>query len=153
MYQRILVPIDGSHTSDAGLAEAVSLAKLTGGRIRLLHVVEDIPFAMAAEGYAAMSSDLLAVMNEAGEAVLKRALERVRSTPVAVDTVLVPHPGGRLADRVLQQAADWPADLVVLGTHGRRGVGRMLLGSDAEQVLRTAPVPVLLVRAPNAAKG
>lgn len=153
MYQRILVPIDGSPTSDAGLAEAVSLAKLTGGRIRLLHVVEDIPFAMAAEGYAAMSSDLLAVMNEAGEAVLKRALERVRSTPVAVDTVLVPHPGGRLADRVLQQAADWPADLVVLGTHGRRGVGRMLLGSDAEQVLRTAPVPVLLVRAPDAAKG
>ena len=90
---------------------------------------------------------------EAGEAVLKRALERVRGAPVAVETVLVPHPGGRLADRVLQQASEWPADLVVLGTHGRRGVGRMLLGSDAEQVLRTAPVPVLLVRAPNAPKG
>lgn len=153
MYQRILVPIDGSPTSAAGLAEAVSLARLTGGRIRLLHVVEDIPFAMAAEGYAAMSSDVLAVMNEAGEAVLKRALDQVRSSPVAVDTVLVPYPGGRLVDRVLQQVSEWPADLVVLGTHGRRGVGRMLLGSDAEQVLRTAPVPVLLVRAPNTTRG
>lgn len=152
MYQRILVPVDGSPTSDAGLAEAISLAQLTGGRIRLLHVVDDLPFAMAAEGDAAMSSDVLAVMNEAGEAVLKRALERVRGTPVAVETVLVPHPGGRLADRVLQQASEWPADLVVLGTHGRRGVGRVLMGSDAEQVARTAPVPVLLVRAPNSAK-
>ncbi|MGE5867031.1 MAG: universal stress protein [Rhizobacter sp.] len=152
MYQRILVPVDGSPTSDAGLAEAISLAQLTGGRIRLLHVVDDLPFAMAAEGYAAMSSDVLAVMNEAGEAVLKRALERVRGAPVAVETVLVPHPGGRLADRVLQQASEWPADLVVLGTHGRRGVGRVLMGSDAEQVARTAPVPVLLVRAPNSAK-
>lgn len=152
MYQHILVPVDGSPTSDAGLAEAISLAQLTGGRIRLLHVVDDLPFAMAAEGYAAMSSDVLAVMNEAGEAVLKRALERVRGAPVAVETVLVPHPGGRLADRVLQQASEWPADLVVLGTHGRRGVGRVLMGSDAEQVARTAPVPVLLVRAPNSAR-
>lgn len=152
MYQHILVPVDGSPTSDAGLAEAISLAQLTGGRIRLLHVVDDLPFAMAAEGYPAMSSDVLAVMNEAGEAVLKRALERVRGAPVAVETVLVPHPGGRLADRVLQQASEWPADLVVLGTHGRRGVGRVLMGSDAEQVARTAPVPVLLVRAPNSAR-
>ena len=46
-----------------------------------------------------------------------------------------------------EQARQWPADLIVIGTHGRRGVGRMLLGSDAEQIVRTAPVPVLLVRA------
>ena len=79
MYQRILVPVDGSPTSNAGLAEAIKLAKLTGAR-------------------------------------------------------------------VAEQVQEWGADVIVLGTHGRRGVGRMLLGSDAEQIVRTATVPVLLVR-------
>jgi nucleotide-binding universal stress UspA family protein len=53
---------------------------------------------------------------------------------------------GRVSDVIVKEAAQWPADLIVLGTHGRRGAGRLLLGSDAEQVLRVAPVPVLLVR-------
>lgn len=53
---------------------------------------------------------------------------------------------GRLSDFVVEQAHIWKADLIVIGTHGRRGVRRLLLGSDAEQVLRTSPVPVLLVR-------
>jgi nucleotide-binding universal stress UspA family protein len=52
---------------------------------------------------------------------------------------------------VVEQAQDWKADLIVIGTHGRRGMGRLLMGSDAEQILRMAPVPVLLVRAPEAA--
>jgi nucleotide-binding universal stress UspA family protein len=64
-----------------------------------------------------------------------------------VDSVLDDTLGGRISDRVLAQAQQWPAQLIVIGTHGRRGVGRLLLGSDAEQVLRQAPVPVLLVRA------
>jgi nucleotide-binding universal stress UspA family protein len=51
--------------------------------------------------------------------------------------------------RVASEARQWPADLIVLGTHGRRGVGRWLLGSDAERIARYAPVPVLLVRAPE----
>jgi nucleotide-binding universal stress UspA family protein len=54
---------------------------------------------------------------------------------------------GRLCDHVNQQVTDWKADLIVLGTHGRRGASRWLLGSDAEQVLRSAAVPVLLIRA------
>jgi nucleotide-binding universal stress UspA family protein len=53
----------------------------------------------------------------------------------------------RVSEVVVEQAKVWRADLIVLGTHGRRGVGRFLLGSDAEQVARTASVPVLLVRA------
>ena len=67
-----------------------------------------------------------------------------RSIPV--DTALFDSLSKRLCDRVAEQVKEWGADVIVLGTHGRRGVGRMLLGSDAEQIVRTATVPVLLVR-------
>ena len=54
---------------------------------------------------------------------------------------------GRVCDLVVAEAGSWPADMIVLGTHGRRGVGRMLMGSDAEAIVRSAPIPVLLIRA------
>ena len=63
-----------------------------------------------------------------------------------VETALVDSVGQRVSDIILDQAAAWPADLIVIGTHGRRGVDRVLMGSDAEQVARRSPVPVLLVR-------
>ena len=69
---------------------------------------------------------------------------------VAVDAVLLESFAARVSDLVVEQALGWKADLIVIGTHGRRGVRRMLLGSDAEQILRQAPVPVLLVRAAQA---
>lgn len=149
MYQRILVPVDGSPTSDLGLAEAMKLAKLTGAQLRLLHVVDEMPFAMSAEGYGAMSTDVLGLLREAGEKILERGRTLVKEKGIAVDTVLFDSLSGRLRDRVVEQANEWHADLVVLGTHGRRGVKRALLGSDAEQVIRTSAVPVLLVRAPE----
>jgi nucleotide-binding universal stress UspA family protein len=149
MYERILVPVDGSATSAAGLGEAMKLAKLTGAQLRLLHVVDDMPLAMSAEGYGAMTADLLSLLGEAGQKILQAARERVAAAGIAVDTVIFDSLGGRVCDRVAEQAAEWKADLIVLGTHGRRGIGRMVLGSDAEQVLRTSPVPVLLVRAPE----
>ena len=151
MYQRILVPVDGSPPSEAGLKVAIDMAKLTGAQIRLLHVVDPMPFAYSAEGYGAMATDVLALMRESGEQVLRAARERVVQDGVATDTVLVDGYGGRLCDRVAEQVKDWQADLIVIGTHGRRGLPRMLLGSDAEQVLRTAAVPVLLVRPPEPA--
>lgn len=147
MYQRILVPVDGSPPSEAGLKVAIDMARLTGGQIRLLHVIDPMPFAYSAEGYGAMATDVLALMRESGEKLLQAARQRVAAEGVAVDTVLLDGYGGRLCDRVGEQVQDWKAELIVIGTHGRRGVPRMLLGSDAEQVLRTAAVPVLLVRA------
>jgi nucleotide-binding universal stress UspA family protein len=149
MYERILVPVDGSTTSAAGLAEAIKLAKLTGAQIRLLHVVDDMPLAMTAQGSGVMTADLLTLLREAGQQTLQAARERVAAAGIAVDAVIFDSLAGRVSDRVAEQAGEWNADLIVLGTHGRRGVGRMLLGSDAEQVLRTSPVPVLLVRAPE----
>lgn len=146
MYQRILVPVDGSPTSNLGLDEAVKLAKLTGGCLRLLHVVDQMPFVMAAEGHAAMSADILGMMKEAGQRILDEARKRVEKESIPVDEKLFESLDSRLCDRVLEQIKTWRADVVVLGTHGRRGARRMLLGSDAEQLVRTATVPILLVR-------
>ncbi len=155
MYQRILVPVDGSATSNHGLDEAVKLAKLTGGRLRLVHVVDDMPFILAAEGYAAMSADVLGMLKEAGQKILDEAHKRVEKEGVTVDEKLFESLDSRLCDRVLEQIETWRADVVVLGTHGRRGARRMLLGSDAELIVRTATVPVLLVRgdSPHAEAG
>jgi nucleotide-binding universal stress UspA family protein len=152
MYQRILVPVDGSPTSNAGLAEAIKLAKLTGARLRLLHVVDELPFVLSAEGYAAVTSDVLALLRETGERVLQQARQQVVDSGIEVDVQLCDSLESRLSKHVAEQAEAWHADLIVLGTHGRRGVSRMLIGSDAEQVLRTAPVPVLLVRSADSAK-
>lgn len=149
MYQRILVPVDGSPTALRGLAEAIRLAQLTGGQIRLLHMVDALSAAMAVGVYA-ISADVIDQLRADGERLLQEARAQALAAGVVADTVLDEGVRGRLADWVVEQARAWPADLVVLGTHGRRGVGRLLLGSDAEQVLRSAPVPVLLVRDPDA---
>ena len=146
MYQRILVPVDGSPTSNAGLAEAMKLAKLTGAKLKLLHVVDELPFVMSAEGYGAMSGDVFDLLKDAGEKILAEAKKRVEQEGIAVETGLFDSLNGRLSDRVVEQVREWGAELIVLGTHGRRGARRMVLGSDAEQVVRTASVPVLLVR-------
>ena len=152
MYKRILVPVDGSATSNAGLAEALKLARLTGASLRLLHVVDDMPFILGADSMGAMTGDLFSLLREGGERILASARATVEAEGVGVDTQLFDSMDGRLSDRVAQQVAEWQADLIVLGTHGRRGVGRMLLGSDAEQVIRTATVPVLLVRSSGEAE-
>jgi nucleotide-binding universal stress UspA family protein len=145
MYQRILVPVDGSATSGKGLQEAIALAKLTAGRIRLLHVIDDLPLLMSGGGYAALAGDVIGVLRDAGEKILAEAQAEVQRAGVPVETAMYDSLQARLADRVVQEVADWKSELVVLGTHGRRGVRRLVLGSGAEQILRCATVPVLLV--------
>ena len=149
MYQRILVPIDGSPTSDTGLDEAVKLAKLTGARMRLVHVVQlSPPFVTGLETY---TGDVLGLLSETGSAILSEAKARVAASGVEVDTFIPPTFGERVSDVVCEQARLWKADLIVIGSHGRRGVKRFLIGSDAEQIVRSAPVPVLMVRMPAGA--
>jgi nucleotide-binding universal stress UspA family protein len=88
-------------------------------------------------------------MREAGEKVLAEALAIAVSAGVTADTRLIDQFGERLGEAVVKEAASWKADLLVVGTHGRRGMGRMLLGSGAEQIIRLAAVPVLVVRNPE----
>ena len=147
MYQRILVPTDGSPTSSRGLDEAIRLARLTGARVRLLHMIDVLLFATGFETSAVYMGEVVPFMRQAGEAILQEGKARVESAGVKADTFLVDSIANRLCEAVNEQVATWGADLIVIGTHGRRGAGRLLLGSDAEQIVRTALVPVLLVRA------
>jgi nucleotide-binding universal stress UspA family protein len=96
--------------------------------------------------------EFLKALREDGRKLLAKAETRVRQRHVKADTVLLESLGNRVADLIIKQAKKWRADVVVLGTHGRRGLSRMLMGSDAEMVVREAPIPVLLVRSPLRAR-
>jgi len=147
MYSKILVPVDGSPTSNQGLDEAIKLARLTSAKVRLLHAVDLVSFAMAPEAGMAATPELLTLVREGAEHILDEARARVQTSGLQAETMLVDTLAGRVCDLVTDEATRWGADLIVIGTHGRRGVGRLVLGSDAEQIARLAPVPVLLVRA------
>lgn len=78
--------------------------------------------------------------------ILEDAKAAARAEGVEADALMVESSGGRVADLIASHARNWPADLIVMGTHGRRGVSHLFMGSDAESVVRTSPVPVLLAR-------
>lgn len=148
MYSKILVPVDGSPTSNLGLAEACKLAKLTGAQLRLLHVVDMMSVTMSVEASMAASPTVFEMLREGGRSILDRAKAKAEEAGANVETVLLETLSSRVCDIVIEEAGRWGAKLIVIGTHGRRGVGRMLLGSDAEQIARLSLVPVLLVRSP-----
>ncbi|WP_116809765.1 universal stress protein [Steroidobacter cummioxidans] len=145
MYRRILVPIDGSSTALEGLTEALRLARAFQARIKLVHVASELSidpavtpsvyYEFAAEGRQA-----------SGHEALANAQALANEQGADVEVQLIEATGARAADAIVAAAQQWPADLIVMGTHGRSGVRRLALGSDAEMVLRSAPVPVLMVR-------
>lgn len=149
MYKRILVPVDGSETATKALVAALQLAREGGGQVRIVHMVEGLtPLAIDQYG-AAWSGDIIDTLKKAGQQILSDALEIARAAGVPADTEIFDNFGERLAETVVDAAKRFDADLVVVGTHGRRGMGRLLLGSGAEQIVRLAPVPVLVVRSPQ----
>ena len=149
MYSRILVPVDGSDSSLKALDEAIKLAKVSNAKLKLVHVVNELVMDV---GYAPLYNEQLIVsLREGGKKVLATAESAARRQYSAVESELIESIGGRAADSIVEVAKQWPADLIVMGTHGRRGLRRLVLGSDAELVLRSSPVPVLMVRgAPEA---
>jgi len=147
-YKRILVPIDGSPTSNRGLREAIGLAKAQKARLQLVHVVDVHHAMLAGLSSGDTVADLATALEQRGRRLLESAATRVRQSGVQAETALLESLAGPAAESIVRQARKWRADLIVIGTHGRRGLKRLVLGSDAEQVVRNAPVPVLLVRAP-----
>lgn len=145
MYQRILVPLDGSETAEAGLKEATALAAELKARLVLLHIVDD--FVMMVETSAVANyEEILKSLRHYGLELLSKAKQAADKTGVHCETVLREVTQERVADVVVAQAKQHHCELIVMGTHGRRGFSRMALGSNAELVARTSPVPVLLVR-------
>ena len=141
MYKRILVPVDGSVTARTALRHAIALAKEQQAQLRLVYVVEQVP-TWAAEG----QMDLSDVLMESGKAVVAEAKEQVDKEGIAAETAVVEAGMQRTARCIADDAAKWSADLIVMGTHGRRGIDHLILGSVAEGVVRTAQAPVLLIR-------
>lgn len=146
MFKRILIPVDGSDTANKALVAGLSMARETSASVRLLHALNEMAYlgGMAPDG--SWSGDLVGMVREAGAKVLADATAIAQSAGVEPSQVLLEEPGKRLGEAVAEAAKLWGADLVVVGSHGRRGLGRVLLGSGAEQILRLAPVPVLVVR-------
>ena len=146
MYKRILVPIDGSDPAERGLAEAIALARELKATIRLLNLTSD--FVLMVEMSSAIDYEKFREgLNQFGQRLLAKASEQAKAQGVATETSLHDLDGGRVADAIVEEARKSRCDLIVIGTHGRRGVSRAMLGSDAENVVRSSPVPVLLVRA------
>ena len=148
MYRRILVAVDGSATSKKALSAALEMASYSGGRsvIRLIHVVDEMAYFTSLDPYAGQSYSVISVMRDAGAKILADALAIVQSAGVQADTVLVDRLGAHLAETVAGQATEWNASLIVVGTHGRKGIGRILMGSGAEQIIRLSTCPVLVIR-------
>jgi nucleotide-binding universal stress UspA family protein len=142
MFKRILVPVDGSETSTKALVAALQLARESGGRVRVLHSLDELAYVSGFE----YSGDLMRIARDQAGKLLQDALAVAKSSGVPADSRMVEVPDRRLGDVVADEAEAWEADLIVVGTHGRRGVGRVLLGSGAEQVIRLAPAPVLSIR-------
>jgi nucleotide-binding universal stress UspA family protein len=152
MYRKILVPLDGSATADRGFEEAVGLARATKASLLLLNVAESFPIAaeMASATTWQQVSDGL---RQHGQDLVDRAHQTATDHGVPCEVSVVDSGTGRVADAIVAMARDAGCDLIVMGTHGRRGFGHLMIGSDAERVARESPVPVLLVRHPEARRG
>jgi nucleotide-binding universal stress UspA family protein len=144
MYAKILVPMDGSDASTLALNEAVQMAKEHGSKLRLLHIVK-APMLDYGFSTADLSRrDVVATLNKIGQRILNNAETTVREGGLNAECMLFESIEGSVAHVILDQAKQWPADLIVMGTHPRDtliGVGR-----DTAEVLCESPTPVLLVR-------
>ncbi len=152
MFKRILVPIDGSPPSNLGLREAIKIAKDQKATLCLLHVLDQRIATQALDGMtyvtAAYVDEFLAALRKEGKAILAKAQAQAKKQAVKCQAVLIETIGHAVADVIIDQAKKCRADLIVLGTHGRRGLTRVVLGSDAEGVVRATRIPVLLMRSP-----
>lgn len=148
VFKRIMVPLDGSTTSRSGLAEAITIARGQNARLHLVHVVDRSVVANIHNSGIARDA-VIGNLDEFGQAVLEQGVKAAKAKGVTCDTAMIPSSGSRVADKITAEAARWRADLLVIGTHGRSGIKRAIMGSDAELVVRGCTVPVLLVHGPR----
>lgn len=148
MFERILVAVDGGEVSNLALAEAVQLANQLQSQLRIVSVV-DLTSLYLPHGGGLYAGEIELRIVADTQRFLDGAAAIARREGVAAETRLRRSIGRRVGDEIVAEAEEWPAELIVLGTHGRSGVERLFLGSVAEGVARAASVPVLLVRGPR----
>lgn len=143
MYRNILVPTDGSDASAEALDHALSLASQYDARIHGLYVVDSQSYGLVEEGKSPVTETVRENLREEGSAAVASVEEAAEAAGVDAEVRVAE---GDVHRRILDYAADEDIDLIVMGTHGRRGLDRLLLGSVTERVVRSSPVPVLTVR-------
>ena len=145
MFKRILVAVDASETSDLALHAAIGLASEQQASMRIVHVVDTTHLNMAAD-FVTEPAVLEGIVRN-GQSILSRAEANATAAGIAVETNLVKIEtlNQRVAEAIASDADAWPADLIVIGTHGRRGLTRLFLGSVVEGTVRVATKPVLLI--------
>ena len=137
MYRRILVPIDGSAVADAAFDHALSIADAVGASVDVLYVADT-----AQDSVTVVGNDVVDALEQEGEDVVTSAADRARTQDIEVTTEVLQ---GDPAETILDYVETRDADVIVMGTQGRTGLTRALLGSVAEKVIRNATVPVLTV--------
>jgi len=140
MFRKILVAVDDSAIAAHAAETGVRLARSVGAELGFIHVVDTSEAYAPETGVAA--ADVIAIEVRAGKKLLERLGRRAEGTPTTVEFAAVGNP----ALEVARAAKEWPADVIVIGSHGRGGLRRVLMGSVAEGVMRHAPCPVLVVR-------
>jgi nucleotide-binding universal stress UspA family protein len=148
MYKHILVPVDGSETSNQALRTAVALALEQSATVRVVHVLEQTPIYVSMDTLPYPPAELMEALRKEGEKILAEAVASAQDEKIEADSKLleIDRFDQRISDCIEQEAEDWQADLIVIGTHGRRGFRRLLLGSVAENLIHISTKPVLLIR-------
>lgn len=143
-YQNILVPVDGSETSYAAVAQAAELAKAFGGKITVIQVLALDPYIAAEYISATQTNDLIERARTSVLKTLEEAAAKFSDLGIPVEAKLLE---GQVVHReIIREAETSKADLIVIGSHGRTGLKRLFLGSVAQSVLGEAHIPVLVVR-------
>jgi len=144
MFQRILVGYDGSDIARQALRESIQFAKDQRAQLRIVSVVDLTPlYWQALPGLDLSQIEQEVIQHTQKE--LNDAVALAEKEGIAPETIIARAGGRRISDVIIEQTKSWPADLIVLGTSGRGGIERFLLGSVAEGVARSSPVPVMLV--------
>src|SRR5258706_6818630 len=149
MYKKILVPIDGSRASTQGLREALRLARDQKARLRIVHIVDEAALAQYPEAIDATGQILDTFIND-GKKTLKNAMALAKRQGINAECVLHEKLFGSLSDLILKEAKEWKSDIIVLGTHANTGIKHLLLGSNAEDIVRSSRIPVLIVHSATA---
>lgn len=146
MYKKILVAIDDSDTSRCALEEAKHLARTHGAQLCIAHVADETLMGMHNRTFTTTLNldHARQAIVDAGRKMLDEAA--AAATDIQSETLLLEASTQRVSEALASAAKAWKADLIVVGTHGRRGIQRLILGSVAEQLVRLAPVSILLVR-------
>jgi nucleotide-binding universal stress UspA family protein len=150
MFDKVLITTDGSRFAEEAVGVALGLAKKCSARVRVVTVVEHPPYYGTPEASALYDAELYRSLSTELEKLGQEAVERmsgmVADAGLEVSTTVR---RGAPADEIVAEAADWGADVIVLSTHGRTGLARLVLGSVANQVVNHAKCPVLLFRVEN----